>query len=248
MFALIIFLELLFPNLQVQQKMVTSQSSSIGGFVPNQAIYDFGTILEKNGKVSHTFIFKNTGRTLVIINDAKTGCGCTTTNFTKSAILPGKTGFLSVTYDPTNKQGMFSKLIELKLNNGKSSTRCRIKGMVIPYKRTLKEDYPYKFGNGLYMNYQTIVFSSMKTGETNAIFLRIANNTNQKMRITFKRMPNNRVLKMQETLTLKPKERTLIPVSYTLYHKYSYNRHILIYPYVNGKQVKPLKVEWPVSK
>jgi len=247
-FVLLVFvLGFFITNIQAQKGGVV-KSTSKGTFLPNQNVYDFGTILEKKGKVSHTFIFKNTGKQPVVINDVKTGCGCTTANFTKNVILPGKEGMLTVIYDPSDRQGIFSKLIEAHLNDGKDFVCCRIKGTVIPYVHTVEEKFPYAFGCGLFMNYQTLTFSSQKIGEPNAFFLRIANNTNKKMEITFKRIPNNRVLKMEEKLILKPKEQTLIAASYALRHHYRYNRHILIYPFVNGKRVKPLRIEWLASK
>lgn len=244
-FVLLICLCGLFAtNIHAQKKSVASKPS----FLPDKEVYDFGMIQEKNGKVSHTFIFKNTGTQPVFINDVKTGCGCTTASFTKNIIQPGKEGRLTTIYDPSNRQGMFSKMIEVRLNDGKGLVHCRIKGTVIPYAHPAREEFPYSFGSGLYMNYQTLTFSSTTIGEPNAFFLNIANESGKKMEITFKRVPNNRVLKMKESLTLKPKERKLVVVSYTLWHHYRYNRHILIYPFVNGKRVKPLRVEWLAPK
>lgn len=39
--------------------------------------YDFGTIPEKGGKVTHSFKFTNTGDANLVIVDASADCGCT---------------------------------------------------------------------------------------------------------------------------------------------------------------------------
>ena len=62
--------------------------------------FDFGTILEANGKVSHTFIIKNTGDAPLIITRVSTPCSCTTPEHTREPIAPGKEGKVVVTYNP----------------------------------------------------------------------------------------------------------------------------------------------------
>ena len=51
--------------------------------------WDFGTIRETDGRVSHTFTGENRGNTPVVILDVVTTCGCTVPQFTKRPIRPG---------------------------------------------------------------------------------------------------------------------------------------------------------------
>ena len=69
----------------------------VESFKYDKRVHDFGTILEKNGKVSHTFTFTNTGIVPVVISDVNAWCGCTTAEFTKTPVMPGKTAEVKVT-------------------------------------------------------------------------------------------------------------------------------------------------------
>lgn len=212
-------------------------------FLPNKTVHDFGTILEKNGKVSYTFQFANIGKTPIVINDVISGCSCTTVNFTKNVIMPGKKGLLTVQYNPQNREGMFSKRIEVRINGGKDILYCRIKGSVISYVHPISEEYPYCYGHGLYMNLAVLQFPQMKIGEERFIFLRLANNTDRTIQITFKPTDKMKQFTMIDKLLLRPKEHKLIPVKYSKLRNV-YNKHRMdILVFVDDKQVKPLIVK-----
>jgi len=52
--------------------------------------YDFGKIAEEKGPVTHEFTFTNTGAQPLIIQSVKASCGCTTPDWTRDPVLPGK--------------------------------------------------------------------------------------------------------------------------------------------------------------
>lgn len=209
------------------------QSSKV--FIPIERIYDFGKILEKNGKVSHTFHFWNTGKKSVVINDISAWCGCTTYSFTKTPIRPGKKAEVIITYNPNNRPGFFSKEIVVLTEGGQNYTRIWIKGNVVPYLHPVTEDYPYAFGQGLYLGLKVLAFGSMYKKETKTIELRYANNTNRPMTLAFKLLPNDTDLKFTNPGMLKPMARSGITFTYTCPANYHFNRLIRIYPVVNGK-------------
>lgn len=76
------------------------------------------------------FEFKNTGSTPVIIESVQAGCGCTTTNYTKTPILPGETTKISATYNAAAK-GSFRKTVTVKTNAEEAPKVLVIKGVVI---------------------------------------------------------------------------------------------------------------------
>lgn len=96
-----------------------------------KTVFDFGEILEKDGKVSHTFVVKNEGTVPLVISKVTTSCGCTTSDWTKEPISTGKTGELKVTYDPKNRPGVFIRTIQLYANGIKNSVIFTIRGKVI---------------------------------------------------------------------------------------------------------------------
>lgn len=220
----------------------------VESFKYDKRIHDFGTIREKDGKVSHTFTFTNTGIVPVVISDVNAWCGCTTAEFTKAPIMPGKTGEVKVTYNPNLRPGKFSKEVVINLDGNRGYTRIWIKGNVIPYRHPVKEDYPYDFGDGLYMGYKVFLFPPMAKGSAYRIVQRLSNETDKEMTVEFAKNPNNTVLKMPKKITLKPKERTTFNVTYMAPVTHYANRHITIGVKVNGKETDPIKVKWMGSE
>lgn len=68
--------------------------------------YDFGTIQESAGDVSHTFAFKNIGDKPFIVNAVNVTCGCTTPVWDKAPLMPGKGGTITITFDPIGRPGV----------------------------------------------------------------------------------------------------------------------------------------------
>lgn len=84
-----------------------------------ETVYNFGEIKEADGKVSHTFQIKNEGEAPLVITRVIASCGCTTPEWTREPIAPGKSGELTVTFDPTGRPGTFTKTVAM-YSNGKT--------------------------------------------------------------------------------------------------------------------------------
>lgn len=177
-------------------------------FVPDSKVHDFGVIKEKDGKVSHQFVLRNTGKSPVVISDVTAWCGCTTVGYTKRPVRPGESAKVTVTYNPLSRPGKFSKEVVVITGGGTTYTRLWVKGNVMAYQHPVREDYPYEYGEGLFMNLKVLSFPPLQKGEQYVFNLMIANDTDRTMNLKFVRRPDNRVLKMPATLQLKPRERT----------------------------------------
>ena len=94
-----------------------------------QAI-DFGEI-SQGEKVKKRFRFKNTGKTNLIISDAKGSCGCTVPAWPKQPIKPGQEGEVEVVFDSNGKQGRQHKTVTLIANTVPNTTVIALKGDVI---------------------------------------------------------------------------------------------------------------------
>lgn len=93
--------------------------------------FNFGTIKESNGKVSHVFEIKNTGDAPLVITRVISSCGCTTPSYSKEPIAPGKTGSITVTYDPTGRVYPFVKTVSIYSNGKEGPEVITIKGEVV---------------------------------------------------------------------------------------------------------------------
>ncbi|MBI4975819.1 DUF1573 domain-containing protein [Candidatus Peregrinibacteria bacterium] len=71
-----------------------------GGIEVAPASYDFGDIYKEDGKVSTTFIIKNTGDEAIKMNRLSTSCGCTTAKMDMSDLEPKEEREMIVTFDP----------------------------------------------------------------------------------------------------------------------------------------------------
>lgn len=96
--------------------------------------YNFGTIPETKGTVSHEFEFENTGDAPLVIVDATAECGCTTPEFSPAPVMPGKKGYIKVTYNPYGRPGGFTKKVTVRSNTKPKKNYLLIKGVVNPNK------------------------------------------------------------------------------------------------------------------
>ncbi|MBC7694303.1 MAG: DUF1573 domain-containing protein [Burkholderiales bacterium] len=96
--------------------------------------HDFGSI-PQGTPASYSFEFKNTGKSPLIITTASASCGCTTPEWTKEPINPGKKGTVKATYNAASP-GPFTKSITVMSNAKNSTVILYLKGDVKPAEQT----------------------------------------------------------------------------------------------------------------
>jgi hypothetical protein len=94
-------------------------------------VFDFGVVNE--GEIVET-IFKvtNSGKTDLVITDAKVTCGCTVPVWPKKPIKPGQTEDVKVKFNTSGKQNRQQKNITLLTNTETGREILTLKGMVTP--------------------------------------------------------------------------------------------------------------------
>lgn len=92
--------------------------------------FDFGTIKEADGPVTHAFTLKNVGNAPLVITRASASCGCTKPKFSTEPIAPGKSTKIEVTYNPAGRPGQFVKTVAVYSNGKEGAFILRIKGVV----------------------------------------------------------------------------------------------------------------------
>ncbi|MDD3064139.1 MAG: DUF1573 domain-containing protein [Massilibacteroides sp.] len=95
-----------------------------------EVTYDFGAIQEDNGTVIHTFKISNKGDAPLVITRVIASCGCTTPDWTKEPIAPGKKGEVKITFNPKGRPGPFVKTISVYSNGKTGSFVLTIRGDV----------------------------------------------------------------------------------------------------------------------
>jgi len=104
-------------------------ASAVTSIKFDQEIFNFGKIKEGES-VTHNFGFVNTGKSPLIITDAKATCGCTTPIWPKGPIAPGDKGTINVTFNSTGKPGEQDKLIFVTANTNPAESTLHLVGEV----------------------------------------------------------------------------------------------------------------------
>ncbi|MFZ4546013.1 MAG: DUF1573 domain-containing protein [Bacteroidales bacterium] len=92
--------------------------------------HDFGKLISGE-QVTYSFKFKNTGKSLLIIANVSTSCGCTVSSFPKQPIKPGEGGTVDVSFDSKDRHGLQTKTITVFTNTQPPSTILRIQSSVV---------------------------------------------------------------------------------------------------------------------
>jgi len=99
----------------------------------DKSSFDFGKI-SRGDKVIHDFKFTNTGKSPLIISDAKASCGCTKPNWPKTPVAPGESALINVQFNSTGKIGLQDKMITITANTNPAQTVVHLVGEVIEKK------------------------------------------------------------------------------------------------------------------
>jgi len=111
--------------------------------------YDYGKIKEESGIANYSFEFTNTGKAPLIIQRVATSCGCTTPEWPREPIAQGKSGKITVGYNPAGRPGPFAKTITVYSNAETPMVVLQIKGDVQPREKTIDEIYVTPMGEEL---------------------------------------------------------------------------------------------------
>ncbi|WP_437921771.1 DUF1573 domain-containing protein [Sphingobacterium sp. LRF_L2] len=110
--------------------VVKGENDGIGKIEFTESAFDFGQV--KEGEVvEHSYEFKNTGTSPLILKQVSASCGCTTPSYTKAPILPGKTGEVKVSFNSDGQVGKQQKIVTVVSNAENGVTTVQLKGEVL---------------------------------------------------------------------------------------------------------------------
>jgi hypothetical protein len=114
---------------KAKERDVASTKLPVASF--DKMEYDFGTINEGD-VIETTFVLTNTGKTDLVISNAKGSCGCTVPTWTKEPIKPGSSTEIGVKFNSRNKKNKQTKTVTLMTNTLNGKEVLKIKGTVTP--------------------------------------------------------------------------------------------------------------------
>ncbi len=240
----------LFSTLFVLVQLLQAQELN-ADIVFEERVFNFGTIEEAKGKVTHTFVFENKGKKPVTISEVNSGCGCIGNVVTKEPVKPGGKGKVTITFDPSYKSGFFSKEVVVFSDSSKLFNRVWVEGTIKPAAHPIDDEYPYNFGEGLHMRLQVLAFGYMNAGESQKMELHYANNTDKEMNVYFTPVGETRGLIFTNPGVIRPNGRGIATFTYTRSPFVRGDVSIKLNPVVNGKKLDEIievKVLRPLKK
>ena len=110
------------------QEAPTTMSVAAVPYKFKQTTHEFGKV-PQGIPATYTFEFKNISKQPLVIESAQASCGCTTPEYPKEPILPGKVAKIKVSYNAANA-GPFNKSVTVKFTSIQQPIVLFIKGEV----------------------------------------------------------------------------------------------------------------------
>lgn len=180
--------------------------------------YDYGTVAEEDGKVSHVFEFTNSGTSDLLLKNVQASCGCTTPQWSREPVPPKQKGTITVTYRAAGRPGPFTKSITVSSNADKKV--LIIKGVVTPRGQKVETAYPILKGD-VRLKTETLNFGDIANGESKVVKLAVANVSKKDIIVTFIDLPKHITA---ETKSLKAGQKANINLTFNSAKKESWGK------------------------
>ncbi|GGG41300.1 DUF1573 domain-containing protein [Hymenobacter glacieicola] len=162
--------------------LVAAAAQAQGMLKFEQELHDFGSVPEGT-MATHEFKFRNVGNQPVIIANVQASCGCTTPDWTKTPVLPGKTGIVKAVYSSAGRPGIFNKTVTVTSNAASPSTVLTIKGNVLNKEQVKSTLTPAQLAQSprLVLDRTTHDFGKMEAGQAPVARFTVKNTGKQEL-------------------------------------------------------------------
>ena len=222
--SLIIYLvlSLLIPELSQSQELIKF----------DEKVHDFGTFNEDDDSPSHSFRFVNSSKRPIAISHVSSTCGCTAAEYTKTPVLPGKEGYIIVTYNPKGRPGNFNRTVKAFIANSETPVVLTIKGSVTAGSERKYSGYAYVMGQ-LQLRNNTAMFSPLPGLKQSEVGIMVINSGEQTLNISFQ-SNSPAIAGKAIPQILRPDEKGEINVTYST--DQPLNGQERLYVILNGKK------------
>lgn len=104
-------------------------------------VHDFGDIVMTDGAVTCTFTFKNISNSPIVVHNVVSSCGCTTPDWTKEPVLPGKEGVIKARFSNDQGEGAFDKTLTVYISSIDRPVVLRLRGYSHEKEKDIKQMY-----------------------------------------------------------------------------------------------------------
>jgi hypothetical protein len=178
----------------------------------DQTSYVFGRIKEEAGKVEHVFTITNKGDKPLILQSVTASCGCTTPEWPRDPILPGKTAGIKVVFDPTNRGGNFDKRITVVSNATNGNAELKISGVIEARELKLEDKYRQTMGDLRFVT-AFAAFTEVKNTESKSQEIEFVNTSKKVIKLEALNVPAFLKIDIQPS-EIKPDQKGVIVVTF----------------------------------
>ncbi len=207
---LLLFIILLYP-LNSYGESATSSSLKF-----DNKEWNFGTIKETDGVVSHTYVFMNISDKPINIDDVLASCGCTTTSYTTAPIESGEVGEITVTFNPINTSGEVIREVYVLTNERKNSDILVVNATVEPAPLSLRQKYPIALKNNFRIERTNSVFGYIAQGRSESKGIMLANLGDKTVKLRAETVGNSSFLRVECPYIIEPEGEENLVFSYKI--------------------------------
>ena len=187
-------------------------SQNPGTLVFQEKEFDFGTIKESDGPVTHSFSFVNMGGEPVYLASVVPSCSCTAFSLEQKSVPAGGSASIEVTYNPSMLPGPFRQNVLVR-TAGNESYRLYVQGNVIPMET--EDRFPYELCKGLNADSDELKFGFLVQGTSMEKTFRILNTGTESMTLSCRTAADDPSVEVTMPSVLKPGERAEVLVRVT---------------------------------
>ncbi len=107
----------------------TIDSSLLARITFEETEFDFGSVNEGE-VVEHRYKFTNTGKVPLLVQNARSSCGCTIPEWPEEPLEPGESGEIVAKFNTEGRPGAQKKMIYVSANTLPAETSILLKGEV----------------------------------------------------------------------------------------------------------------------
>src|ERR1700740_2045262 len=126
------YITIVLAGLLMTSGIQAQDAKEIGHLEFSDTVYNFGSVSEGAGMLSHAFHFVNLGPECFIIDKVDPSCGCIIPDYPQDTINPGQEGDVILYFDPLNHPGLFDKKVSVVGNSSPQPVTLSIKGYITP--------------------------------------------------------------------------------------------------------------------
>lgn len=180
--------------------------------------WDFGSIEELDGPVTHVFTLTNKSRKDIVITRVASSCGCAATQYDRAPVKFKNSASIEVRFDPRDFSGPVRKTVSVAVSDGKTqqSMELLIYADVIPRALTIEDEYPLVLDEGLRVSGLHAPFGYLQHGTVRTDTLKLYNGSDKDIRLGISNAAGTGLLKAEIPSTLKPQEKAFMTVTYDL--------------------------------